>query len=175
MNADKQSHGNDDLAFCFAPEKAGATNCSDYWPRGNITQLDPRPNEAANVDAVKTVMPGPAISGHVLDNDKVAEPVRAIELVAGPARGKLVFKADGAFTYYPAAGLDALAEGETATETFTYCVTDVDWDRSTAAASITITGTQDGPIPSSIVFTPALAFERFDHTHQWRKSRPVVG
>ena len=61
--------------------------------------------------------------------------------------GTLTLNADGSFTYLanrPAA--EALAAGQTATETFSYTVRDAAGAASTAALDLTVTGTNDAPV-----------------------------
>ena len=60
--------------------------------------------------------------------------------------GKLVLKADGSYSYELDSSLDALkslGRNETATDVFTYKVTDRDGDAATATLTITIHGTKD--------------------------------
>jgi VCBS repeat-containing protein len=58
--------------------------------------------------------------------------------VAAPSAG---------FVYTPALdGWQALAAGETGTETFTYSVTDADGDVRTASVTVVVAGSNDGPL-----------------------------
>ncbi|MDH4190679.1 MAG: Ig-like domain-containing protein, partial [Betaproteobacteria bacterium] len=108
--------------------------------------LDPRDQAVDALDDTAAVLEDGAISGSVLANDSVPDLVRSVELVSGPANGVLVLNLDGSYTYTPGAAFDSLAQGETATESFTYRVTDADGDSDTATVTITITGTNDGPV-----------------------------
>ncbi|MDQ0568544.1 VCBS repeat-containing protein [Variovorax paradoxus] len=97
---------------------------------------------------------GPAIQIHVLQNDAVPDLVKSLALASAPAHGTatLVQPAMGDpstwyFQYQPhAAGFQHLAAGETATDTFTYQVTDADGGTGVATVTVTITGTNDGPV-----------------------------
>ncbi|AQS38240.1 VCBS repeat-containing protein [Shewanella psychrophila] len=63
--------------------------------------------------------------------------------------GLLQISADGSYTYQLDNSLDniqALAEGEQVTETFTYQLTDTDGDSVLVTLAITITGTNDDPV-----------------------------
>lgn len=93
---------------------------------------------------------GPIAGGlSVLDNDSDVD-AEPIDAVAGPivsAAGAAVAMAlDGTFTYDPTgvAAFQALAAGESTTDTFQYQVTDGD-ATSTATVTVTITGVNDAP------------------------------
>ncbi|BAY76285.1 putative outer membrane adhesin [Nostoc linckia NIES-25] len=61
----------------------------------------------------------------------------------------LTFNADNTFTYNPNAQFETLAVGETASDTFTYTITDGSFT-STASVNLTINGVNDAPILSFI-------------------------
>lgn len=108
--------------------------------------LDPR-DEAVTLadDASQTDEDGSA-AGAVLANDAVPDLVRSVEVVVPPANGTLAFNPDGTYVYTPGASFNAMAAGETAIETFQYRVTDADFDSAIAMVTVTITGTNDGPV-----------------------------
>ncbi|MGO4605374.1 VCBS domain-containing protein, partial [Variovorax sp. 2RAF20] len=118
-------------------------------------ELNPA-NEAVRAlgDAAVTTEDGPGVQIHVLQNDLVPDLVRSLTLASAPAHGTatLVQPAMGDpstwyFQYQPhAADFQYLAAGETATDTFSYQVTDADGGTGLATATITITGTNDGPV-----------------------------
>jgi VCBS repeat-containing protein len=58
----------------------------------------------------------------------------------------LTVLADGRYTYNPNGAFEALAPGQTATDSFTYTVTDAAGATSTAKVTITITGVNDAPV-----------------------------
>ncbi len=60
--------------------------------------------------------------------------------------GNVINNGDGTFTYDAAGAFDSLAEGETATDSFTYTVDDGHGGTDTATASITITGVNDAAV-----------------------------
>ncbi|BEP62344.1 hypothetical protein GmRootV213_28980 [Variovorax sp. V213] len=113
-------------------------------------------NEAATAlgDAVSTTEDGPGIQIHVLQNDLVPDLVKSLTLASGPAHGTatLVQPAMGDpstwyFQYQPhAADFQHLAAGENATDTFSYEVKDADGGTGLATVTVTITGTNDGPV-----------------------------
>jgi VCBS repeat-containing protein len=113
-------------------------------------------NEAVQAlgDAGATTEDGPGIQIHVLQNDVVPDLVKSLALASAPAHGTatLVQPAIGDpstwhFQYQPhAADFQHLAAGETATDTFTYQVTDADGGTGVATVTVTITGTNDGPV-----------------------------
>jgi uncharacterized protein len=60
--------------------------------------------------------------------------------------GAVISFSNGQITYNPAGNFDALKEGETATDTFSYTVDDGNGGASTATVAVTITGTNDAPV-----------------------------
>ncbi|MFI4849994.1 MAG: Ig-like domain-containing protein [Gimesia chilikensis] len=69
------------------------------------------------------------------------------------AGGKLTLESDGSFSFDPDGFYNYLAVGETATETFTYKVSDGNGGTDTATATIIITGTNDAPVAEDDDFT----------------------
>jgi large repetitive protein len=130
------------------------------------------------------------VSGNVLTNDVDTDGSDLLQVIAvaagdgrGPAIGQtgaaatgqtgaviaghygtLVLMADGSWTYQldnANAGTDALAEGQTAIDTFRYTVRDLGGNTSTATLTITITGTNDRPVIAAADTGGALT-ERVD-------------
>lgn len=101
------------------------------------------------VDAVNdaaAVAQGGTVAGNVLENDVVTgAAVQSVALAAGPTGGSVILAGDGSFSYAAGAGYDALAQGETATDSFTYTVTAVGGVSDTATVQVTVTGANDGP------------------------------
>lgn len=108
--------------------------------------LDPRDETVALADDASQTDEDGTAAGAVLANDAVPDLVRSIELVVQPVHGTLVFNADGTYVYTPGVHFNSMAAGETATETFQYKVTDADFDSTLAMVTVTITGTNDGPV-----------------------------
>ncbi|MGE5539244.1 MAG: beta strand repeat-containing protein [Gemmatimonas sp.] len=96
-------------------------------------------DDAVAVDEDSTVV------GNLVGNDSVINGVQSVEVLTSPSAGNLVVNADGSYSYTPGAALQHLAAGETATETFTYRVTDTQGHADTATATITINGVNDAP------------------------------
>tara|TARA_R110001592_G_scaffold144538_2_gene367769 strand:- start:3652 stop:6993 length:3342 start_codon:yes stop_codon:yes gene_type:complete len=110
-------------------------------------EIDPTDQAVAAVnDLFTSVEEDSVVTGNVLANDIVPDLVKSVTLVNGPATGTLTLNGDGTFAYDPGQSFDHLGAGETATQTFTYRVTDADGDTDTAVATIKITGTNDGPV-----------------------------
>jgi VCBS repeat-containing protein len=103
-----------------------------------------RPVDAVN-DAF-SVNEGGLLSASVLANDSVPDGVRSVALLTGPAHGTLTFNPNGTFSFAPGAYFESLAQGETATESFSYRLTDTDGDSDTASVAITILGVNDAPV-----------------------------
>jgi uncharacterized protein len=69
-----------------------------------------------------------------------------ITAVSSSAAGATVTLSGSAITYDPGSLFDSLAEGETATDTFTYIVDDGFGGTDTATVTVTITGSNDAPV-----------------------------
>ncbi|WP_155496302.1 retention module-containing protein, partial [Comamonas testosteroni] len=96
------------------------------------------------------------LQGNVLSNDKLGEgsiTEHRVALVGADQGlyGKIILNTDGSYSYQLDSGLktvQALAEGESLVETFTYTLVDKDGASSTATLTITIVGTNDAPVLS---------------------------
>ena len=103
----------------------------------------------------------PAASGNVLANDTDADALdtKTVSAVAGLAGnvgapltttyGTVRINADGSYTYTldnTRAATQALAQGQSVTETFSYTVKDTAGATSTTTLTITVTGTNDAPV-----------------------------
>ncbi|MEM9536768.1 MAG: Ig-like domain-containing protein, partial [Cyanobacteria bacterium P01_E01_bin.45] len=82
----------------------------------------------------------------VLGNDTTSNlnGLTASLLGSAPSRGTLNLNSNGTFTYNPNGDFEFLAAGETATETFSYTVSD-GFTTDTAIVTITVTGENDAP------------------------------
>ncbi|WP_187782162.1 Ig-like domain-containing protein [Gimesia chilikensis] len=69
------------------------------------------------------------------------------------AGGKLTLESDGSFSFNPDGFYNYLAVGETATETFTYKISDGNGGTDTASVTITIHGANDAPVAQDDDFT----------------------
>lgn len=72
-------------------------------------------------------------------------------------QGALTWNADGSFTYDPNGEFDGLADGESATETFTYNVTDGETTSNDATVTITVTGENDPRLRAAKTADPRFA------------------
>ncbi|MCB1790961.1 MAG: retention module-containing protein, partial [Gammaproteobacteria bacterium] len=89
-------------------------------------------NFAVNEDAV--------LNGTVATNDTLSpDGGNVFALATNPANGVVVMNADGSFTYTPAADYNG-------PDSFTYTLTDVDGDVSTATVNLTVDPTNDVPV-----------------------------
>ncbi|WP_339732993.1 Ig-like domain-containing protein, partial [uncultured Gimesia sp.] len=71
------------------------------------------------------------------------------------AGGLLTLNANGSFAFDPNGAYEALANGESTTETFTYTIDDSNGGTDTATVTITIHGVNDAPTVSAAVTTTA--------------------
>ncbi|MBO2554239.1 retention module-containing protein [Shewanella algae] len=131
-----------------------------------ISVLDDAPSGQDDVNSVDedSLL---AISGNLLDNDvqggdtaqvtaagsggNLDNAVSNQSQVSG-SYGLLTLNADGSYSYQinsAAQAVQALAQGESLTEVFSYLLTDADGDTSVQTLTITITGTNDVPVIST--------------------------
>jgi VCBS repeat-containing protein len=73
--------------------------------------------------------------------------------IALPSGALLTLRADGSYTYNPNGKFDGMRAGQTASETFTYTVTDGMGASSTATVTVTVTGVNDAPAAAGASFT----------------------
>ena len=81
------------------------------------------------------------------------DPAGVGQPVAGSDGGLVTINPDGTVSFDPNGAFDELGEGEEATTTVTYTVTDPDGAESTATVTFTVTGTNDAPTAVADVFT----------------------
>lgn len=81
---------------------------------------------------------------HEFDGDEIA--ITAVDETS--ELGATISFVDGEITYVPGETFDALAEGETVTDTFTYTVDDGQGGTDVATVTVTVTGTNDTPVLS---------------------------
>jgi uncharacterized protein len=79
-----------------------------------------------------------------------------ITAVSNSASGATVSLSDGTISYDPGSLFDALTEGETVTDTFTYTVDDGFGGTDTATVTVTITGSNDAPV---LTLAPAVTID----------------
>lgn len=101
------------------------------------------------VDDAVGVSEGGSVAGNVLANDSAPDGVAAVALETGPANGALTLNPNGSFVYVPGALFESLALGETATESFSYRLTDADGDSDTATVTLRIAGANDAPVAAA--------------------------
>ncbi|MCW8917107.1 MAG: cadherin-like domain-containing protein, partial [Magnetovibrio sp.] len=83
------------------------------------------------------------------DADVDGDVLNIIDVDTTATQGGLVDNGDGTYSYIPGDAFVHLAEGETATDTFTYTVDDGNGGVSSAIVTLTVTGTNDGPVAVS--------------------------
>ena len=117
-------------------------------------------------DVISTTENEASIAVDVLGNDSVPDLIKTFTYT-NPSHGSLhldaaysdtASPAAAQFIYTPTAGFyDHLAVGETASDAFTYTVTDATGDVKTATVNVTITGTNDAPVITSATQTAAVS------------------
>jgi len=90
-------------------------------------------------DDLATTDNGASVDIDVLDND--VEPASVTDVDTTATAGTVVLNPDDTVTYDPNGAFDYLAGGETATDTFSYTITDSVGVTSTATVTVTVSGT----------------------------------
>ncbi|TVO31590.1 VCBS domain-containing protein [Vibrio algivorus] len=137
-------------AEATAPGVAGATPILS--PTLDVTIDTGATTVADTGTATEDQTAGVASIGNVLGNDESGMVVKAGDLQG--AFGTVHMHADGTYTYdlnnqHPS--IQALPDGQTITDIYTYEVMDVAGNTSTETLEITITGTNDNPVVSSAI------------------------
>lgn len=149
-----------DFTFTFGSATLTLQMMEQLRVRVDGVELDPaNALVAATGDSAGVSEDGPSTDIYVLANDTVPDLVKELAMVSGPVHGTATLvkynagdPATWCFKYEPdTAHCQYLADGETATDTFIYCVTDANGDTSEATVTVTITGSNDGPTISAAV------------------------
>jgi len=127
--------------------RAGSIETVELYVDGVLT--DPTAVEAVDDDV--TTDEDSVLSDDVSLNDTPDAGV-TFTLVSGVSNGVLNLNADGTFTFDPAGDFESLDDGDTATETFTYEISN-GATTDTATVTITIEGRNDAPVVSAITET----------------------
>ena len=121
---------------------------------GGVVPPGNRAPSAANV-ALAAAEDGEPVDAafSATDPDPADQGKLAFEVLTQPAQGALKDNLDGTFTYDPGEGFQALAEGETSTQSFTYQANDPQGTASNVATvTITVTGVNDAPTATDKTF-----------------------
>ena len=129
-----------------------------------VEQGTSNPAPTAVADSAFALEDGPGISIDVLKNDIMSGTLKTLSITSPPAHGSAtLIKPDinnpsSWYVQYQANAADfqRLASGETATDTFSYTLTNVDGNTSSATATVTITGTNDVVVITSATQAGAL-------------------
>jgi VCBS repeat-containing protein len=117
----------------------------------NVANVNDAP--AANADTANATEDGGAVlldAATLLANDTDPDLIHGDALnitgVSQAASGAAVSLTGGAVQYDPGTLFQSLAQGQTATDTFSYTVSDMAGATSTATVTLTVTGVNDGPV-----------------------------
>jgi len=107
-------------------------------------------NDAPVAQAIAAVVDehGPAVTLTASFSDVDVSDTHTFDIDQSSTLGTVTNNGDGTFGYDPNGQFASLAQGETATDTFTYTVTDNNGLIATETATVTITGQNDAPVAS---------------------------
>ncbi|MGB7324456.1 MAG: VCBS domain-containing protein [Rubripirellula sp.] len=98
---------------------------------------------------------GAIINGTLTETDADTNDTHTYSLIANTSEGSVTIQSNGNYAFDPGADFQDLAAGETRNVTFTYEVEDNNGATSQAIVTITVTGTNDGPVAQAGVNTAA--------------------
>ncbi|HEY7749953.1 MAG TPA: VCBS domain-containing protein, partial [Aestuariivirgaceae bacterium] len=151
-------------------DAAGATSSTTLTV--TVTGTNDGPVAVANTAAVQEDVTTSA-SGNVLTNDTDADvgDTKTVSAVNGGAGnvgvavagtyGSATINADGSYSYTlnnASAAVQGLRAGQTATDSFTYTMRDAAGATSSTTLTVTVTGTNDGPVVNAVA-TPTVYFD----------------
>ncbi|WP_298190822.1 retention module-containing protein, partial [uncultured Pseudomonas sp.] len=119
----------------------------------DIAITDSTPSAVNDVNSITEDAAPNSVTGNVLGNDSVGADANATPVTAGvfsnaSGYGTLTLNSDGSYSYAlnnGNAAVNALNDGQSLTDSFTYTLTDGDGSSTTATLVITINGRTDGP------------------------------
>lgn len=160
------------LVFAPAPDFNGATEVTFIIrdAAGNETEgvvtvtvapVNDDPVAAADTLTISEDGPAAAVAVRVNDDDVDGDPLLIVAVNQTGLAGVVTLAADGlSLSYDPADAFEALADGQTDTQTFTYTIADGNGATDTATVTVTIEGANDAP---AFVGLPA-GFEIVENT-----------
>ncbi len=136
------------LTFTYeVTDDAGATSQAT----GTVTIIGTNDGPVASDVTLTAVEDAGVVAGQLIATDIDSEALTYAQV--GAAVEGLTINADGSYTYDPGEGYQELGVGKTAQLTFTYEVTDDAGATSQATGTVTIVGTNDGPVASNVSLT----------------------
>ncbi|MGA0582607.1 MAG: VCBS domain-containing protein [Castellaniella sp.] len=142
-----------DTAPVAIADMASVTEDTALAAVGNVVKGDGEPGDTGAGDSADALGVDPTVVTGVQAGDVGADVGGGVGSVVHGLYGDLVLGADGAYTYTlvsdPAderhAAVQALGQGKTAEDVFTYTLTDEDGDTSTTTLKVTVNGMNDAP------------------------------
>ncbi|WP_312996493.1 retention module-containing protein, partial [Achromobacter animicus] len=137
-----------------ATDQSGASVSQDFsWDVRNPAPTAENDQGETNEDTALTVSANNGVLANDVDPDGDALHVSLVNgqaanvgtAVAGLGGGTFTLNADGSYSFNPGADFQNLAEGERATSSITYTVSDGEGGTSTATLTVAIFGTNDAP------------------------------
>ena len=137
-----------------ATDQSGASVSQDFsWDVRNPAPTAENDQGETNEDTTLTVSANNGVLANDVDPDGDALHVSLVNgqaanvgtAVAGLGGGTFTLNADGSYSFNPGADFQNLAEGERATSSITYTVSDGEGGTSTATLTVAIFGTNDAP------------------------------
>ena len=109
----------------------------------------------ASNDSVSTTEDNTLVTINALANDSITDPV-TVTFNTNGTQGAVSHLGNGSFSYNPFSAYQRLKTGETASDTFTYTLTDTNNLSDTATVTITVQGINDAPSITGIITSPQV-------------------
>ncbi|TWU40253.1 Cadherin domain protein [Novipirellula aureliae] len=143
-----------DVTFTYEVEdNNGATSQANVV----ITVTGTNDGPVAQAGTNTAIEDGAVVNGTLSETDVDANDTHTYSLITNTAEGSVTVQSNGDYTFEPGADFQDLALGETRVVTFTYEVTDNHGATSQADVTITVTGSNDGPIANADTATSVEA------------------
>jgi VCBS repeat-containing protein len=132
-----------DVTFVYeVADNNGATSQETV----TITVSGSNDGPVAQAGVNTAVEDGTAVSGTLVSTDAEGTDTHSYSLISGPSEGSATVNADGSYTFDPESDFQDLAVGESRNVTFVYQVEDGAGATSQATVTVTVSGTNDGPV-----------------------------
>ncbi|MEA4873543.1 MAG: Ig-like domain-containing protein, partial [Synergistaceae bacterium] len=146
-------HGDDTITYTITDNYGGTAE--------STVSVTVNPVQDAFNDIVTTDEDS-SVTINVLANDTFGPNAEVTSVTQG-THGSVVINENGEITYIPGEYYQSLAEGTSATDTYTYTVTTAAGNTETAAVTVTILGTNDVPVVTNLPAETAGAVTEAGH------------
>ncbi|MEM8798735.1 MAG: tandem-95 repeat protein [Pseudomonadota bacterium] len=161
----------------IATDDVGATAQTSFTL--SVTNTNDGPVATGLQNPVTATEDNGAVTGQLTasDDDLDSGDSLTFALETGPSEGAISVNADGSFSFDPGSDFQDLGDSDTRDVSFTYSVTDASGATSTETVSVTVLGTNDGPVVADTTASTAAPSSVFYVTDmsQFGTVNPTTG